>query len=278
MTLDHPHSPSSIRKVRASVARHALWLCLLAGCSLNAHPTSDSSSQRATSDAGVWMPEASPNAGGAHATGGSGGSHAATSLATTAAGGKQSTAEAGKPASGGEGGAAHESKGGSMASADTGGRAAEAECGGGGGRAMPTSGGAGSLATASNGGAGGVRAANSGSGGAPHPAGGTTSSLPQGVRQTFVDAVIGVLMGTGQGDQNTWDQWRRAAGNSGDLSPEFVTPMLNALVLSGTCRTRIEACISVCLTVAQNCKPCTADEQCRTTLARVCGDRAASCQ
>ena len=113
---------------------------------------------------------------------------------------------------------------------------------------------------------------SSGSGGASGQ-----STIPRGVRQAFVDAVITILMNSGQGDQNGWDQWRRAAGDSGELTPEFVTPMLNALVLSGTCRQRFEACVSVCLVVAQNCKPCAADQECKATLGRVCGERAASC-
>ena len=270
-----------------SLKRKAVWLCLLAGCSLQATPKSSSGAQRTNVDAGEWRPDERPDAGERRSTSrahDAGAEPQADAAAPVASGTHaQPAADSGKPQS---------DKAGTNSQAQGGKPADTAANGGKDGTSTPQD----------NGGTGGSESppnkpTTEPAAGAPaQPSAGTPAATPvsggtggqagvggpRNVREALVDAVIGAMSrgngnGNGNGNQGDWSSWRRAAGESGELAPEFVTPMLNALLLSGTCFERIETCVSVCVVVAQNCGPCVADKDCKAALSRVCGERAASC-
>lgn len=271
-------------------AGKVMWLCLLAGCSLRSEPTSASGSQRASIDAGEWRPEQRPtskrDAGMETPADASAPITSSKDSAPVANGGRPSPsqpAKAGASSSAPQGGTAATpaADGGKSASAGAGAEDKPAQPSGGAGAVavMPTT-----PPPASPAGAGAPAAMQpSAAAGMPAPAGTsgstapTSPTAPRNPREALVNAVIAVLMRNGGTDQGDWSDWQRAAGGTGELSPEFVTPMLNSLLLSRTCFERIEACVSVCVIVSQNCAPCAADMDCRAALSRLCGERAAMC-
>jgi hypothetical protein len=67
--------------------------------------------------------------------------------------------------------------------------------------------------------------------------------------------------------------WLALAGDGTELNAALVTNVLRVLLTTRECFRNPVQCARVCAIISQDCKPCVADEPCRSALTTTCGSR-----
>jgi hypothetical protein len=101
-----------------------------------------------------------------------------------------------------------------------------------------------------------------------------TNAASETLPRQFASAVEAVFAGAGgvaRGSNAEWKRWRNMARHSDRLTPEIVTPALEALASSAVCFARVSQCVNVCVVIEQDCEPCVEDAGCHAALRQVCG-------